>query len=66
MAEKGNIFAGYCSGNYLGVAHDTQPIDDPNIVIKNIGNEFDFYLTIVHEVGHAYQFYLQRNQRQFS
>ena len=66
MAEKGNIFAGFTENYYLGFAHDSLPIDDPNIIIRNVVYNFEFYLTIVHEVGHAYQYYLQRNQRNFS
>ena len=52
--------------DYAGYALDTIPLDYPCIVIENIPKYLQFYTTLVHEIGHAYQFYLQRNQKNFS
>ena len=49
-----------------GYALDTIPLDYPCIVIENIPKYLQFYGVLVHEIGHCYQFYLQRNQRNFS
>ena len=46
---------------HLGESEDVQNIDNPYIIIQNIENYFLYYFTLVHEMGHCYQFYLQRN-----
>lgn len=47
----------------FGYSLDTSPIDNSCIMIKNIPNCLEFYITLAHEMGHCYQFYLQKNQR---
>ena len=47
--------------NCLGVSLNSITIGNPCIIIDDIENYLDFYTTIVHELGHCYQFYLQRN-----
>lgn len=46
---------------YLGVSYNSVTIGNPCFIIDDIENYLDFYTTIVHELGHCYQFYLQRN-----
>lgn len=65
MLESGNIIGCFLDG-YMGYATDPNPIDNPCLAIQNIPRYFDFYLTIAHEMGHAYQYYIQRNQKNFS
>ena len=36
-------------------------VDNPCIIIKNVEEYLSYYFTLVHEMGHCYQFYLQRN-----
>ena len=45
----------------LGFSVNSMTVDNPCIVIDNIEHYFDFYVTLIHELGHCYQFYLQRN-----
>lgn len=66
MIKGGNVAANNMKTRFLGYSVDPFPIDNPCVVIQNVQNYLDFYLTLVHEVGHAYQFYLQRNQKDFS
>ena len=47
--------------NFLGISMNSISIDEPCMIIDNIRQYFDFYVTVVHELGHCYQFYLQRN-----
>ncbi len=66
MADGKNILANNMKMGYMGYTLDTLPIDNPCIVVQNAQKNFAFYLTLVHEVGHAYQFYIQRNQKNYS
>ena len=52
--------------NYLGVSYDANPIDNSSVVVIDYPKYLEYYFTIVHEIGHCYQFYLQRNQRDYS
>ena len=65
MINNENILISNCC-DCAGYALDTIPLDYPCIVVENIPKYLQFYSTLVHEIGHAYQFYLQRNQRNFS
>lgn len=49
-----------------GITYNNAPLNDPGIVLMNSENDFLFYMTIIHEIGHCYQDYLLRNQRNFS
>lgn len=62
MINNNNILVGD-AGETIGFSVDPFPIDYPCIVVDNLYNYFYFYIAIVHEVGHAYQYYLQRNQK---
>ena len=60
MVKGGNIYIMpyyYC----LGVSMNTISVDNPCMIIDNVEGYFDFYATLLHELGHCYQFYLQRN-----
>ena len=60
MVSGNNIYL-YPEFNSLGVSLNSITVDNPCIIIDDIENYFDFYATIIHELGHCYQFYLQRN-----
>lgn len=62
MLNRNNIFLSNNSF-YAGFALDTIPLDYPCIVLENIPKYLLFYSALVHEIGHCYQFYLQRNQK---
>ena len=47
--------------DYSGVSINSQYVDNPCIIIRNVEEYLSFYFTLVHEIGHCYQFYLQRN-----
>ena len=64
--EDGSVFDGIVEGNYVGIAYNSIPIDDGNVIVGYDKKKFDYYLTLVHEVGHLFQFYLQRNARVLS
>ena len=66
MIMGGNIFLKSGNMERLGYAVDSTPIDNACITVQNIPNYLDFYITIAHEIGHCYQFHLQRNQRNYS
>ncbi len=66
MGKYGNVFNGPVRDGYIGVAYNSTPIDEANIIDGAIQADFEFYLTLVHEVGHAYQYFLQRNSRVMS
>jgi len=46
---------------FLGVSLNSITVDNPCIIIDDIEQYIDFYTTLIHELGHCYQFYLQRN-----
>ena len=48
--------------DYSGVSMNALSVDNPCIIIRNAENYLSYYFTLVHEMGHCYQFYLQRNQ----
>ena len=66
MGKYGNVFNGPVPDGYIGVAYNSTPIDEANIIDGAPEGDFEFYLTLVHEVGHTYQYYLQRNSRVIS
>lgn len=66
MALGGNIHLNSGLMERMGYALDSTPIDNASISVKNIPYYLDFYTTIAHEIGHCYQFYLQKNQRNFA
>ena len=47
--------------DYSGVSMNALSIDNPCIIIQNVKEYLSYYFTLVHEMGHCYQFYLQRN-----
>ena len=49
----------------LGCSRNSMPIDNPRIIVTNDEKSYDFYTTLVHETGHCYQYYLQRNHIHF-
>ncbi len=49
----------------LGASLNTIAIDNPRMIVQNVEKDLDFYSTIVHEIGHCYQYYLQRNHLHF-
>lgn len=61
MSDENNIFMSLDCG-YLGASMDTKNIDNSCIILQAADNYMDFYFTLAHEIGHCYQFYLQRNQ----
>lgn len=63
MALSGNIYSTNYLMDRLGYSMDAAPIDKGCIAVQNIPYYIDFYTTLAHEVGHCYQFYLQKNQR---
>lgn len=63
MITGDNIFLNNVVMNRLGYAMDATPLDNPCIAIQNVPNYLDFYITLAHEIGHCYQFYLQKTQR---
>ena len=60
MASDNNIFL-LPQFDCLGVSLNSVTVDNPCIIIDDIEQYIDFYTTLVHELGHCYQFYLQRN-----
>ena len=64
MIENNNIFL-INEFDCFGLSVNSLAIDNPCIIIQNAPKYFDYYITLVHEIGHCYQFYLQRNQEQF-
>lgn len=66
-----NLYHKMCNGNniyetdthgYLGASMNTRGVDNPCMVLQY--NEYSacLYFTLAHEMGHCYQFYLQRNE----
>ena len=49
------------SDDYVGISMNALSIDNPCIILRNVENYLNYYYTLVHEMGHCYQFYLQRN-----
>ena len=49
--------------DYSGVSMNALSVDNPCIIIRNAENYLSYYFTLVHEMGHCYQFYLQRNHK---
>ena len=47
--------------DYAGISMNALSIDNPCIILKNVEEYLSYYFTLVHEMGHCYQFYLQRN-----
>lgn len=47
--------------DYSGVSMNALAVDNPCIIIRNVEDYLSYYFTLVHEMGHCYQFYLQRN-----
>ena len=47
--------------DYSGVSMNALRVDNPCIIIRNVEEYLSYYFTLVHEMGHCYQFYLQRN-----
>ena len=47
--------------DYSGVSMNSLTTGSPSIVLQNIEKYLTYYFTLVHEMGHCYQFYLQRN-----
>ena len=64
MIKSDNIFL-MDNPSYLGASMNAVSITSPCIIIQNIEKLFDFYITMAHELGHCYQFYLQRNHTHF-
>ena len=64
MIQNNNIFL-INESDYYGVSMNSLAIDNPCIIIQNVEKYFDYYITLVHEIGHCYQFYLQRNGLQY-
>ena len=48
---------------YSGISMNALSIDNPCIIIRNVEEYLTYYFTLVHEMGHCYQFYLQRNHQ---
>ena len=46
-----------------GASINLYPIDYPCIIVQNFDKYLSYYFTIVHELGHCYQFYLLRNHQ---
>ena len=61
-----NIFLNNSVMDRLGYAMNTIPLDNSCITIQNITQYLDFYITLAHEIGHCYQFYLQKSQKKYS
>lgn len=47
--------------DYSGISMNALSIDNPCIIVRNVEEYLSYYFTLVHEMGHCYQFYLQRN-----
>lgn len=47
--------------DYAGISMNALNVDNPCIIIHNVEELLTYYFTLVHEMGHCYQFYLQRN-----
>ena len=63
--QSGNLLV----SNYInayGLALNTSSIDNSCIILQNIEPHFVYFVTLAHEMGHCYQFYLQRNQHNFA
>lgn len=64
MIKGNNIFVAE-DFDVLGVSMNSISIDNPCIILSSEEKYFDFYVTLIHELGHCYQFYLQRNHTHF-
>ena len=64
MVEGDNIFIDPNS-DILGISMNSIKIDNPCMIVATSAKYFDFYVTLLHELGHCYQFYLQRNHAHF-
>ena len=64
MIKGDNIFL-LEDPDYLGASMNSISIDSPCMIIQNMEKFIDFYITLAHELGHCYQFYLQRNHTHF-
>ena len=62
IIQSNNIFL-INSEDYSGVSMNSIFVDNPCIIVKNIENYLTYYFTLVHEMGHCYQYYLQRNHQ---
>ena len=60
IIKNNNIFL-LDACDYSGVSMNALSIDNPCIIIQNVKEYLSYYFTLVHEMGHCYQFYLQRN-----
>ena len=66
MQLEDNIFLNSYPMERLGYAANGTPLDNACIVVQNIPNYLAFYTTLAHEIGHCYQFYLQKTSRNYS
>ena len=66
MLEGDNIFINKAPMERLGFSIDPAPIDNSCIMVQDLRNYLEFYTTVAHEMGHCYQFYLQKDQRQIT
>jgi len=64
MISENNIFVAE-DYDLLGVSMNAISVDNPCIIVASSEKYFDFYVTLLHELGHCYQFYLQRNHTHF-
>ncbi len=65
MIKNGNIYL-LNNSSYAGVSMNSIAVDNPSIIIQNSEQYLEYYFTLAHEMGHCYQFYLQRHQPHYA